>query len=540
MRKYAELCPPDAAPELRFDLPELRYPDRLNAPAAVLEAAAAAGWSGRAAFYEDGREITFGDVRRETLRHAAALRSLGIGAGDVVILRLPDTFDLVALVLAVQAVGAVALPTYVQLRAADLAYRAEDSGSRMLVSSAGLLDEALAAAEARGGALRLVALPRDPEGRCESFADHLPAGEAPPDYADTDAEELCLLIYTSGSSGAPKGTSHCHRDMLAVGDTYWRHGVSPRLDDIVAGPPSIAFALGFGLFVYFPLQFGHAAVLDPDKSPERALETIARRRVTIFAGVSSYYGALAALAAGGGADLSSLRHAMAGGEPLTEEVERAWNQASGAPLEQFIGTSELLHCFLTSTRPDGRPDPATLGRVVPGWEVAALDPETLVPVADGEPGLLAAKGPTGAVYWNKPEEQAKVARNGWNVFQDLVTRDRRGNFRYLARHDEMIVSAGHNIPPTQVEDVLLRHPAVSECACVPAPDPAGRRAAIVRAHVVPAAGAAPGDALRAELQQHVKRSAPPYMYPREVVFEAALPRTVNGKIRRSALRGKTL
>ena len=316
----------------------------------------------------------------------------------------------------------------------------------------------------------------------------------------------------------------------------WRYGVAPRENDIVAGPPSIAFALGFGLYTYFPLRLGHAVVLEPDKRPEKTLELIARHRVTILACVSSYYNVLARLVQETSPDLSSLRHAMCGGEPLTEEVERAWNEASGIPLEQFIGTSEALHCFITSTRPGSRPRQATLGHAVPGWQVAVLDPDSFEPVADGEPGLMGVRGPTGAVYWNKPEQQAKLVVNGWNVFQDLISKDEQGDFHYIARHDEIIVSSGYNISPIHVEDVLLRHPAVEECGCVAAPDPTGRRNAIVKAYVVPAAGVLTSEDLVDELQNHVKQNAPPYMYPRAIAFETELPRTINGKIQRSELR----
>ena len=533
MRKYADLCPPESAPEL---IP-FGYPERLNAVEAVLEEACAAGWTERPAYYQGQRTISFGEVRSEVHRFAAALRALGVVEGDVVILRIPDSFDLVASILAVQAIGAVAMPTYIQLRAGDLIYRADDAGARLLISSADLLDEAAPVA-ARGARTEVVALTRDPLGRFRSFADCLPKGPVEPVYADTDAEALCLLLYTSGSTGEPKGTCHCHSDMLAIADSYWRRAVAPRPDDIVGGPPSIAFALGFGLFVYFPLRLGHAAVLEADKSPRKALELIAAHRITIFAGVVSYYNALAPLIRDAAPDLSSLRHPMTGGEPLAGEVERAWLEATGLPLEQFIGTTEMLHCFLTSTRSDGPPGAATLGREVPGYEVAVLDPDTLKPVPDGAPGLLAARGPTGTVYWNKPDQQAKTVRDGWNVFQDVVVRDARGDFRYVARHDEMIVSAGYNISPVQVESVLMQHAAVAECACVPAPDPTGRRGAVVKAFVVPAHGVAGDDALAADLQNHVKRLAPPYMYPRAVAFETELPKTINGKIRRSELRRK--
>ena len=536
MRKYADLAPKDASPALTFDLPELQYPARLNAVQTVFEGAREAGWSDRVVYHSGGESFSFDQVSRIVNRRAAALRALGIGVGDVVILRIPDTIDLVTTLLAVQAIGAIAMPTYIQLRADDLIYRADDAGAKLLISTPELLDEALPVVAARAGQTDLIAIPADPDQRCRGFDDYVPEGDVDPDYADTDAEELCLFLYTSGSTGAPKGTTHCHRDMLAICDTYWRYCLAPGPDDVFGGPPSIAFALGFGMYVYFPLRLGHAAILEPDKSPQRALQQIEQYRVTIFAGVVSYYNVLARLIREDGGDISSLVHPMTGGEPLTEEVERLWNEVAGVPLEQFIGTTEMLHCFVTSTRPEELPHTATLGHAVPGYEVAVLDPETFIPLPDGEHGLFAARGPTGTVYWNKPDQQEKVVRNGWNVFQDVVWRDAAGDFHYIARHDEMIISSGYNISPIQVENVLMQHGAVVECACVPAPDPTGKRGTIVKAYVVTAGDREPDDALRVELQDFVKNNAAPYMYPREIAFEDALPKTINGKILRSELR----
>ena len=266
--KYADLAPPGASPTLVFNLPELQYPARLNAVQAVFVGAREAGWSDRTVFYADGEAWSFDRVERQVVRYAAALKTLDIGIGDTVILRIPDTIDLVVSLLAVQAIGAIAVPTYIQLRKDDLVYRAEDADAKLIVCATELLEEALPVPDARDGRTGVVALPADPQERCRNFADCLPDDDVAPDYADMHGEELCLFLYTSGSTGAPKGTVHCHRDMLAIADSYWRYCLAPGPDDVMAGPPSIVFALGFGMYVYFPLRLGHAAVLEPDKSPE--------------------------------------------------------------------------------------------------------------------------------------------------------------------------------------------------------------------------------------------------------------------------------
>ena len=412
MRKYADLCPADAAPQLTFDLPELQYPDRLNAVECVLEEAVRAGWSDRPAFYANDTTYTFDQVRREVHKFAGAFRSLGIDTGDTVILRMPDSIELVSALLAIQAIGAIAVPTYVQLRSKDLIYRSEDAEAKLILVSEELLEEAKPVADARDGKTEIVVFPADPAGQFRGFAEAMPSEDAPFVYADMDGEDLCLLLYTSGSTGEPKGTCHCHRDMLAIADSYWRYSIAPGPNDVLAGPPSIAFALGFGLFIYFPLRLGHAAVLEADKSPETALAQIERYGVTIFAGVVSYVNNLAHLAQENKADISSLRRVMVGGEPLTEANERKWLERTGIPLEQFFGTTEMLHVFLSSSNPSDPPHPATLGHTVPGYEVAVLDADSFEPLPAGEQGLLATRGPTGTVYWNMPEQQQKAVRNG--------------------------------------------------------------------------------------------------------------------------------
>lgn len=535
MNKYGELCPAGARPDLRFDLPGLDYPARMNVAEVLLEGAIDAGWGGRTAYFHRDETIDYRALRAAVHRHAAALRALGVAPGDRVVVRIADTPVLVYVLLAAHAVGAVPIPTYVQLRADDLAYRIEDSGACFAVASAGLLDEMEAAVAATPGVTLAVA-DGEAGGRFPSLGALLPAAPPRADYHDSHAEDLTLILYTSGSTGRPKGTCHCHRDLIAAADSYWKHCVGPTEKDVIGGPPSVPFALGYGLSVVFPARFGSAAVLEPDKSVEASLAAIERHGVTLFTAVVSYYRLMAA--ALDRARIGSLRRSMTGGEPLLPETESLWREASGMTLEQFIGTTETFHCFASSSEPGGPARSGTMGRAAPGYEVAVLDPETLAPVADGERGLMAVRGCTGTVYWRNEERQRELVRDGWNVFPDVVTRDAGGYFRYVGRHDDMIVSAGYNISPIEVETALLRHEAVLECACVPAPDPAGVRGAVVKAYVVAAPGHAVGGGLAGALQAHVKATAPPYMYPRAVDFLDALPKTVNGKVLRSELRAR--
>ncbi len=376
--------------------------------------------------------------------------------------------------------------------------------------------------------------PSDPTGRFSSL--EIATDSAPVTYADTAADDVCLILYTSGSTGQPKGTCHSHADLLSTPDTYGDYCLGLGPEDVIAGPPAIPFALGLGFFVHYTLRSGAAAVLSTDKSAQTLLANMAQFGVTIVVGVSTYYNRLGRLVAEQRLKLPKMRLALCGGEPLPVEVEEAWLAATGVALEQFLGTTEMLNIFLGLRHGMSRPKVGVMGRPIPGYEITIRDPETFESVGDGVPGLLCVRGPTGTHYLNKPEAQRRTVRDGWNVFQDLVAWDSEGYIRYIARHDEMIVTGGHSISPIDVEQVLMKHPSIAECACTAAPDRTGERPHIVKAYVVLREPTVASDVLKRELQEFFKRSAPPFMYPREIEFTHTLPRTVNGKIQRSELK----
>lgn len=543
MRKYAAneeaTGSPAEVPTLLFALPELVYPDALNAVRVCLNDAKR--WGARPAFLYGDAQLTFAALEGEVGRYAAALDRLGVKAGDRVLLRMNDTPALVLAILATQAIGAIAVPTYVQLRADDLLYRVRDAQVSVALVGADLLSEMRPVAAQLGAALRVVAVPGDFDATYsahafEAFDALLPSEPVVPDYADTHADDVVLILYTSGSTGRSKGTLHAHRDLLVTCDTYARYCVKPRPGDVLGGPAAVPFALGIAFFVYYPLRFGATALLEPDKSPETAIRLMDRHGVTIFVGVASYYTRLLALVRARGAVPPRLRMTLTGGEPLLPDIERSWRETTGIALMQFLGTTEMLSCFLGSRADEDEAPEGTMGLAIPGYECSVRDPETFAAVPAGTPGLLCMRGPTGTRYWNRPEEQRKVVREGWNVFQDIVVRDERGFLRYISRSDDMIITAGHNISPVSVETVLIRHPAVAECACVPAPDPSGRRANIIKAYVVLREGVVPHPGLERALQDFFIANAPPYMYPRVIEFMPALPKTPTGKVLRAALR----
>jgi 2-aminobenzoate-CoA ligase len=535
MRKFAGLRAAEM-PEIIRALPELHYPQRLNAVRDLLEGALEKGFGPRIAYYCKGRTFTYDDVHREVHRHANALRRLGVGEGEAVLLRREDTAELIFSIMAVQAIGAIAVPTYTQLRTQDLVYRINDCGAKVAIVDAVLLAEAEPLPGACASLRQLVVAPADPTGRFGSLASLLEDGAPPVDYADIHAEDVALILYTSGSTGQPKATCHAHADLLATADTYADYCIGMRPGDVIAGPPAIPFALGLDVFVLYTLRSGASAVLVGDKTPQCLLDAMAAFGVTIVVGVSTYYNRLGQLISERGLRLPKLRMALCGGEPLPGEVERGWASATGIPLEQFLGTTELLNIFIGVRHGVVAAKPGAMGRAVAGYEISVRDPDTFAPVPHGIVGLLCVRGATGTHYLNNTEAQAKTVRDGWNVFQDLVAWDEDGCLVYIARRDEMIVSGGHSISPVEVEQVLMRHPYVAECACTAAPDPAGLRPNIVKAYIVLKGAIEQSPTTKLELQDFFKRSAPPFMYPREIEFRDSLPRTLNGKIQRSELR----
>jgi 2-aminobenzoate-CoA ligase len=343
----------------------------------------------------------------------------------------------------------------------------------------------------------------------------------------TAADDICLIAFTSGTTGQPKGCMHCHRDVVAVADTFSAHVVKPRPDDIFTGSPPLAFTFGLGGLVIFPLRAGASALLLEQGSPDQLAEGIGRHQATVVSTAPTAYRAMLKL---DGADLSSLRRCVSAGEALPRATWEAWRDRTGLRIIDGIGSTEMLHIFVASA--DGDIRPGSTGRAVPGYEATVLDPEGY-PLPPGAVGRLAVRGPTGCRYLSGDRQQVYV-QHGWNVTGDAYMTDEDGYFWYQARTDDMIISSGYNIAGPEVEAALLAHADVMEAGVVGVPDV--ERGAIVKAFVVLAPGVEPSPATERRLQDHVKLTIAPYKYPRSVAFVAQLPKTPTGKLQRYRLR----
>lgn len=510
------LPPPDQWPELSFDLPELNYPDRLNCAAELLDHTDPS----RPVFHTPmGDSWTYGELRARVDRLAHVLTGdLGVVPGNRVLLRGPTTPWLAACWLAVLKAGAVAVTVLAQQRPHELATICEIARVRHALCDVRAVDD-LAKAEIPG--LRITTYGGDaPDDLLRR-----PAPGTPYTAVDTATDDVALIAFTSGTTGRPKGCMHFHRDVLAIADTFSKHVLRPHVDDVFAGSPPLGFTFGLGGLVVFPMRVGASALLLEQAGPKQLLPAIARHRVSVlFTAPTAYRAMLDEL---DGHDTASLRRCVSAGENLPAATWRAWHERTGLRIINGIGATELLHIFISAA--DEHIRPGTTGRPVPGWHARVQD-ERGEPVPDGEPGLLAVRGPVGCRYLADPRQRDYV-RGGWNVTGDTYVREGDGYFRYIARADDMIISAGYNIAGPEVEDALLRHPDVVEAAVVGRPDEA--RGQVVVAYVVVKEGAdRDEDALRA----FVKSELAPYKCPREIVFLDALPRTATGKLQRFRLR----
>ncbi|MET9373607.1 AMP-binding protein [Streptomyces sp. NPDC002992] len=524
------LPPADAWPRLLFDLPGLDYPERLNCGAELLDRTVERFGAERPAFLDGtGHVWTYGQLRERVNRIAHVLTSdLGVLPGNRVLLRGPTTPWLAACWLAVMKAGAIAVTVLAQQRARELAVMCEMARCTHALCDIRSVDD-LVKAEVPG--LRITAFGGDSPDDLLSLAMGRPDTY---EAVETAADDVALIAFTSGTTGRPKGCMHFHRDVLAVADTFSAHVLRPEPDDVFAGSPPLGFTFGLGGLVLFPLRAGASALLLEQAGPKQLLEAIAEHRVSVlFTAPTAYRVMLEEIDRHGGHDVSSLgslRRCVSAGENLPAATWDAWHRRTGLKLINGIGATELLHIFISAA--DGDIRPGTTGRPVPGWRARVVD-RTGAEVPDGEEGLLAVRGPVGCRYLSDPR-QSEYVHGGWNVTGDTYVRDAEGYFRYVARADDMIISAGFNIAGPEVEEALLAHPDVVEAAVVGHPDEL--RGQIVVAHAVVRDGV-PRDAETAgALRAFVRSRLVPYKSPRKIVFLDALPRTATGKLQRFRLR----
>ena len=511
-----------------FNLEGFDYPEQLNAGVELTDAMVAKGFGDHTALIGNGRQRTYKELADWTNRLAHVLvDNLGVKAGNRVLIRSANNPAMVACWLAATKVGAVVVNTMPMLRAMELGQIVNKAEITHALCDSRLLKEMQICRDASSHLTQLVDF--DGTSNHDATLDRL-ALEKPVrfDAVQTGRDDVALLGFTSGTTGAPKATMHFHRDLLIVADGYAREVLQVTPEDVFVGSPPLAFTFGLGGLAIFPLRFGATATLLEAASPPNMIEIIQKYKATVcFTAPTAYRVMLEAIEQG--ADLSSLRAAVSAGETLPSPVYDDWMAKTGKPMLDGIGATEMLHIFISNRFDDHKP--ACTGKPVTGYEAKIID-ENGEEVARGEVGRLAVRGPTGCRYLNDDRQPGYVLE-GWNVTGDSFKMDADGYLHFLARSDDMIISSGYNIAGPEVEAALLSHPAVRECAVVGAPN--AERGMIVQAHIV-LADAAPTSETAKILQDHVKATIAPYKYPRDIRFIDALPKTQTGKIQRYLLK----
>ncbi|MBX9841135.1 MAG: benzoate-CoA ligase family protein [Xanthobacteraceae bacterium] len=522
------LPPREQWPEFEFSLPELQYPERLNCVTEWVDRWIAAGEGDRACLISPSETLTYAQFHARVNRIANVLtRDLGMVPGNRVLLRAPNNPMMVAAYFAVIKAGGVVVATMPLLRAKELSYPLSKAKIALALCDVRLADEMEKAKAQSADLKRIVYWGQGGKG-AELEALMGQAGYENFSACDTASDDVCLIAFTSGTTGEPKGTMHFHRDMLAICDSYAKHIVRAEPSDRFTGSPPLAFTFGLGGLVLFPLRIGASTVLLEQAGPDQLLDAIQKYKITIpFTAPTAYRAMLGKLK---DFDISSLRKCVSAGETLPKATFEAWEKATGIKILDGIGATEMLHIFIGS--PEHEVRAGSTGKPVPGYEARILDDDGNV-ARPGTVGRLAVRGPTGCRYLADPR-QAKYVQNGWNVTGDTYLMDEDGYFWYQARSDDMIISAGYNIAGPEVEAALLTHASVAECGVVGCPDE--ERGQIVKAYVVLRAGVAGDAAMIKALQDHVKATVAPYKYPRAVEFVTELPKTQTGKLQRFELR----
>lgn len=526
------LPPDELCPDFIRDRADFVFPDYLNCADALFERPRKLNRLEAPAIIDDDNRLTFAEVIERSDRLALVLRDdLGVVPGNRVLLRGFNGAMMAVAWLAVLKAGGIVVATMPMLRSSELATVIDKSRVGFALCDSRLSVE-LIEAQAKCELLKSVlTFESQPGYQAEPLIERMMADKDVSRFEPfrSASDDIALIAFTSGTTGVPKGAMHSHRDVMSMCVAVGNNLVRATPDDIFIGSPPLAFTFGLGMLLAIPIYSAATTVLIEAPSPENLAKAIEHYKATICATAPTAYRAMLALEPK--PSLATLRKTISAGEPLPASVYESWFEATGIPMTDGLGATEMLHIFIGAS--DGEIRPGLIGRALHGYDICILGRDNKK-VAVGEIGRLAVRGPTGCRYLNDPRQTGYVV-DGWNVTGDSGCIDEQGYFRFVARSDDMIISSGYNISPIEVESALLSHSSVVECAVVGKPDTA--RGHIVKAFVVRSSEYSESDAELAKcLKEHVKATIAPYKYPREIEFRSGLPRTATGKIRRFELR----
>ncbi|MET3913507.1 2-aminobenzoate-CoA ligase [Variovorax sp. OAS795] len=525
---HDRLPPAGQLPVFRYDLPELQLPDQLNLVEELLDKAPAKGFGDKPMLRSPAGTLTYAQAALEVNRIAQVLtEDLGLVPGNRVLLRGGNSVAMALSWLAVVKAGLIAVATMPLLRAKELGDIIEKSRPVAALCDGRLLDE-LVLAQRDHPVLATVLAFNKPDAP-DSLSARAAAKSGVFTACPTASDDIALLAFTSGTTGKPKAPVTTHRDVLAMCETWPRHVLKARSDDVVIGSPPLAFTFGLGGLLVFPMWTGASVYFaDAPFTPEGLVKLINEVGATICYTAPTFYRQMAPFVRQHGAP--SLRICVSAGEALPDATRQLWKEATGIEMLDGIGGTEVFHIYISAAGDQVRR--GAVGKVVPGFTAKVVDDQGNE-VPRGTVGKLALQGPVGCRYLDDPR-QSDYVKNGWNYPGDSFVQDDDGYFFYQARADDMIITAGYNVGGPEVEDALLKHPAVAECGVIGKPD--ADRGMIVKAFCVLKPGVDGDAALVKALQDHVKATIAPFKYPREIEFVPVLPRTETGKLQRFKLR----
>ncbi len=529
------LPPRELWPDLIFDVPEVRYPERMNCAVELLDRQVASGHGDRPAIWAPGADgrpacATYRQLLARANQIAHVLRDdLHLPTGTRVLLRGPNNPMMAACWYAVMKAGCIAVATMPLLRARELKVIIDKAQVTTALCDFNLREELEVVRRQCPGLAQTLCFN---DGRAGSVEALLASKSTTFENVNTATEDVALIAFTSGTTGQPKGTMHFHRDVVAMCDLFPRSTLKCTSNDIFCGTPPLAFTFGLGGMLCFPHRHGASTVLMERLAPDLLLKTIQDYKATIVFTAPTFFRMMAGLVSQ--YDIKTLKKSVSAGEALPDATRQLWKLSTGIEILDGLGSTEMIHIFISHTEQTVRRGAS--GHAIPGYQATILDAQGQ-PCPPGTIGRLAVKGPTGCRYL-ADERQKQYVVNGWNVTGDAYLMDADGYFYYQARTDDMIISAGYNIGGPEVEAALLEHPSVAECGVIGKPDDA--RGMIVKAYVVLKPGHEGNAAMIETLQTHVKNIIAPYKYPREIEFMASLPRTETGKLQRFKLRERAV
>jgi benzoate-CoA ligase len=501
----------------------MEIPREYNAAVDLIGRNLAAGRGAKTAYIDDSGGCTYAQLAERVDRAANALRSLGIRREERVAIAMLDSADWVALFLGAIKAGIVPVALNTLLTPADYAYQIKDSGAKALFVSDALLKNFESIAQALEHVV--------PQSQLGVL---LQKQKATAEAAPTTRDDICFWLYSSGSTGAPKGTVHLHSHLILTAELYAKPVLGIRESDVVFSAAKLFFAYGLGNAMTFPLAVGATTILMAERpTPDAVFKRLTEKKPTIFYGVPTLYAALLASQNFPKREDLKLRVCTSAGEALPADIGKRWTERTGAEVLDGIGSTEMLHIFLSNRPGDVRP--GTTGKPVPGYQLRLVDDAGNLVTKPGELGELQINGPTSAImYWNQREKTKNTFQGPWTRSGDKYSMDEQGYFAYGGRSDDMLKVSGIYVSPVEVEAALITHEAVLECAVVGAEDES--QLIKPKAYVVLKQGQSPSDGLKSTLQQHVKDRLAPYKYPRWIEFLNELPKTATGKIQRFKLR----